>query len=144
MSRPSADAIAQTICDLPVKFITIAVFDIILYFMTQLAQTPSQFFIFLLFTYVGSLCLTTYFRMLAAITRAQSQATMLAGLSILVFVITVGYAIPRRLFCDKREIRLTFITGPSMHGWYKWFSISLNPLAFVFEALLANEFLHYK
>jgi hypothetical protein len=38
----------------------------------------------------------SYFRMLAACTRQQSQATLLAGLSVLVLVITTGYAIPVR------------------------------------------------
>lgn len=61
MARPSADAFAQTLVDMPVKFITILCFDLILYWMTGLAATASQFFVFLLFTTVASFMMTTYF-----------------------------------------------------------------------------------
>ena len=45
--------------------------------------------------------------MLAAWTTAESTATMLAGISVLVFVIYVGYAISR----------------PNMVVWWRWLSV---------------------
>ena len=44
--------------------------------------------------------------MLAAWTTAESTATMLAGISVLIFVIYVGYAISR----------------PNMVVWWRWLS----------------------
>lgn len=55
MLRPSADQFALTIVDLPAKFITTFLFDVILYFMAGLQNSASQFFVFLLFTVRGSL-----------------------------------------------------------------------------------------
>lgn len=112
MARPSTDALAQTLTDLPVKGVTILAFDLILYWITGLKSNAGAFFsalqailcstarvqltdlfcfieAFLLFTIIASLMMTSYFRMLAAITRAEAQATLLAGVSILVFVMLV-------------------------------------------------------
>ena len=55
MTRPSADAIAQTLVDLPKQFLTVLVFDLILYWLTGLAPSADQFFIFLLFTCLGTI-----------------------------------------------------------------------------------------
>lgn len=62
--------------------------------------------------------MVTYFRMLASITRQEAQASLLGGVSILVLVITVGYAIPK----------------PSMLGWYRWFTY-VNPLSMLIIAM---------
>jgi ABC-type multidrug transport system permease subunit len=64
MLRPSADAIARLLVDMPIKFLTIACFDLIVYWIPGLAPTAGQFFVFLLFTFVGSTCMNNYFRML--------------------------------------------------------------------------------
>ena len=61
--------------------------------------------------------------MLAALNRFEPQATMFAGLSILIIAIYTGYAIPR----------------PSMHVWFRWLSYA-QPVSFGFETALSNEF----
>ncbi|GAA97325.1 uncharacterized protein L969DRAFT_87260 [Mixia osmundae IAM 14324] len=125
MARPSADALAQTIVDLVPKAIIQICFVVVLYWMTGLNPGAARFFIFFLFVFVTACMMATYFRALAAICRSQAVATMLGGISVLLFLVTVGYAIPR----------------PGMLGWYRWFSESINPIAFSFEALYANELL---
>lgn len=46
--RPSAYAIAQTLMDIPLVFVQVTIFDIVVYFMSNLQRTPSQFFTSLL------------------------------------------------------------------------------------------------
>ena len=56
MVHPSCDALAQLLVDIPVKFVTVLIFDIIIYFFSNLSTAlASQFFVFLLFTYLISL-----------------------------------------------------------------------------------------
>ncbi|KAJ8294266.1 Brefeldin A resistance protein [Rhodotorula toruloides] len=121
--RPSADAFAQTLVDVPFKFVTVVVFDIVLYFMAGLGYSADQFFIFLLFTFITTMAMLIFFRMLASINRAEPNATLMAGLAVLVIAIYVGYAIPR----------------PSMRVWFRWLSYA-QPVSFGFEVLLTNEF----
>ncbi|GAA5967234.1 hypothetical protein JCM3765_001744 [Sporobolomyces pararoseus] len=123
MLRPSADMLALTIVDLPFKFATTVVFDIILYFLAGLQPSASQFFVFLLFTFITNLAMLAFFRMLAAINRREANATMMAGLGVLIVAIYTGYAIPR----------------PSMKVWFRWLSYA-QPIPFGFEAILTNEF----
>ena len=123
--HPSAEALSQVVADLPIRFVNIAIFDIIIYFMTNLYPTAGQFFIFFLFTYVVTLTMVAFFRMLAALTKDISQAQVFAGLGVLALAIYTGYVIPR----------------PTMHVYFKWISY-INPISFGFEALMANEFLY--
>lgn len=123
MYHPGFDAISKLLLDLPTKAIVIVPFDIILYFMSGLQYTASQFFIFLLFTYITTLAMIVFFRLLASSTPAEAFATMLAGLAILCIAVYTGYVLPRT----------------QMHGYFKWISY-INPISYSFEALLANEF----
>ncbi|KAM0754754.1 putative SNQ2-ABC transporter [Meredithblackwellia eburnea MCA 4105] len=123
MVRPSADILAQNVVDLPFKFVTIFFFDLILYFMSGLQTSAAQFFFFILFTFVTTLSMVSLFRAIASSNRAEPQATMLAGIVVLIVAIYVGYSIPR----------------PSMHPWFRWLSYA-QPVSFGFEALLSSEF----
>lgn len=123
--HPVADALARTIVDIPIKLLTLIVFGVILYFMAGLAVTAGQFFTFLLFTFVATMFMSTFFRALAAASPAESTASSIAGIGILAVVLYVGYVIP-----------------PSdYHPWFKWISY-INPIGYAFEALLANDFRH--
>ena len=124
--HPSADALGQLLADIPVKLAILTVFNLILYFMTNLARTPSQFFIFYLFTFLTTMCMVSFFRMLASITKTVDQAMTLAGLGVLALVIYTGYVIP------------TAQTG----WWFRWISY-INPIQYGFEALMVNEFHTY-
>ncbi|KAL8280941.1 hypothetical protein RQP46_006620 [Phenoliferia psychrophenolica] len=123
MCRPMADILAMNIVDIPFKAVTIFFFDLILYFMVGLQTSASQFFVFFLFTFVTNLAMLALFRCLASANRHEPQATMMAGIIVLIVAIYVGYSIPR----------------PSMHVWFRWLSYA-QPVSFGFEALLTNEF----
>ncbi|GAA6001439.1 uncharacterized protein JCM10292_006254 [Rhodotorula paludigena] len=123
MLRPSADIFALTLVDIPFKFITIFIFDLVLYFMVGLGYTADQFFLFLLFTFITNMAMLILFRALASANRHESNATTMAGIVVLIIAIYVGYAIPR----------------PSMRVYFRWLSYA-QPVSFGFEALMANEF----
>lgn len=46
MVHPFSDAIANTLLDIPIRTLTLIFFDILIYFMTGLAYTADQFFVF--------------------------------------------------------------------------------------------------
>ena len=62
---PMAEAIASVIADLPVKFLANVAFNLVLYFMANLRQTPAAFFIFFLFNFVATLSMSLIFRTVA-------------------------------------------------------------------------------
>ncbi|KAJ4855726.1 ABC-2 type transporter domain-containing protein [Trichoderma breve] len=121
--HPATEAAAGIAADIPIKFITASVFNIILYFMSGLRRTPSQFFIYYLIGYVSIFVMSAIFRTMAAITRTVSQAMSLAGILVLALVIYTGFT----------------ITVPTMHPWFSWIRW-INPIYYAFEILVANEF----
>ncbi|KAF8345691.1 pleiotropic drug resistance ABC transporter, partial [Amanita rubescens] len=123
MYHPMAEAIAMTIVDLPITFVTMALYTIILYFIVHLQRTAGQYFIFLLFVFTVAVSLRAFFRMLAALFKAEAPAQALSGVLILALSLYTGYQIPR----------------PSMIGALRWISF-INPLRYAFEALMVNEF----
>ncbi|KAL7268661.1 hypothetical protein RUND412_008706 [Rhizina undulata] len=123
MYHPFTDALSSMFADWPIKFLTTFVFDLILYFMTNLKREAGAFFIFVLFTYISVLCMGAIFRTVAAATKKVESAMSIAGVMVLALAIYAGYVIPR----------------PSMHPWFKWISY-INPLSYAFEALMTNEF----
>ncbi|CDU25412.1 probable SNQ2-ABC transporter involved in multidrug resistance [Sporisorium scitamineum] len=123
MIHPFSDALANTLLDMPIRLMTLTVFDIVLYFMVGLQYTVGQFFVFYGTTALITFTMVAFFRMLAAATKSEPLATMVGGLAIIDLALYAGYVIPR----------------PSMVVWWKWLSYC-NPVAFAFEILLSNEF----
>ncbi|ETS84616.1 hypothetical protein PFICI_02641 [Pestalotiopsis fici W106-1] len=121
--HPFTEAAAGIMSDVPVKFASAVVFNLIIYFMAGLRREPSQFFIFFLINYVITFVMIAIFRTMAAVTKTVSQALSLAGVMILALVIYTGFVIP----------------VPSMHPWFSWIRW-INPVYYAFEALVANEF----
>jgi len=122
MLRPSADALAVALLDIPIRLVTLTFFVIPLYFMAGLSYDAGKFFIFWCCVLLVTYSLVAFFRMLASLTRSESVATMLAGLVVIDLVLYAGYAIPR----------------PSMVVWWRWLSYC-NPVSFIFELMLTNE-----
>ena len=121
--HPATEAIAGVVSDIPVKFVTTVVFNLILYFLAGLRREPSQFFIYFLITFVVGQIMSAVFRTLAAVTKTISQAMTLAGVMVLALVIYTGYVLPQ----------------PYMKPWFNWIHY-LNPIYYAFEILIANEF----
>ncbi|KAH6627524.1 ABC-2 type transporter-domain-containing protein [Chaetomium tenue] len=121
--HPATEAAAGIVADIPVKFASAVVFNLIVYFLAGLRRTPDQFFLFFLVSFVATFVMSAVFRTLAAITKTVSQAMALAGVLVLALVMYTGYIIP----------------VPQMHPWFSWIRW-LNPIFYAFEILIANEF----
>ncbi|KAJ6188460.1 hypothetical protein N7519_003368 [Penicillium mononematosum] len=121
--RPAAYALAQVVVDVPLVFIQVVLFDIVVYFMANLARTPSQFFINLLIIFTLTMTMYSFFRALGALCSSLDVATRLTGVAIQALIVYTGYLIPPW----------------KMHPWLKWL-IWINPVQYAFEALMANEF----
>ncbi|KAJ5634500.1 hypothetical protein N7528_002342 [Penicillium herquei] len=121
--RPAAYALAQVVVDVPLVFIQVVLFDLIVYFMANLARTASQFFINLLFIFMLTMTMYSFFRSLGALCASLDVATRITGVAIQALIVYTGYLIPPW----------------KMHPWLKWL-IWINPVQYAFEALMANEF----
>ncbi|ETI20753.1 hypothetical protein G647_07095 [Cladophialophora carrionii CBS 160.54] len=120
--HPFTEAVAGIVADLPIKFCTTTVFNIILYFLAGLRYEASNFFIFFLFNFMAMLTMSAIFRSTAAVTKTISAALAIAGVMVLWIVIYTGFTLQRSY----------------MHPWFEW-SSWVNPVAYAFEALLVNE-----
>mgnify|MGYP001762232220 CR=1 FL=1 len=122
MLRPSADALAVALLDIPIRLVTLTFFVIPLYFMAGLSYDAGKFFIFWSCVMLVTYALVAFFRSVAALTRSEAVATMVAGLTIIDVSMYAGYVIPR----------------PTMMVWWRWLSYC-NPVSFIFELMLTNE-----
>jgi ATP-binding cassette subfamily G (WHITE) protein 2 (SNQ2) len=62
MYRSSAIVVANTFADIPFSFAKIIIFNIIVYFMTDLARNAGGFWTFHLFSYMAFLAMQGFFR----------------------------------------------------------------------------------
>ncbi|KAG5650927.1 hypothetical protein H0H81_010502 [Sphagnurus paluster] len=112
LHHPFIQAVALTLVDIPITFLMIALFAIIIYFMVGLQRTAEQFFIFYLFLFTMTITMKGWFRAVAAAFKSEAAAQTVAG-----------YSIPK----------------PSMIGALRWITY-INPIRYGFEAILTNEF----
>lgn len=120
--HPFAEAIASSICDLPSKILSTIAFNIPLYFMAKLRMDTGAFFIFFLFGFMATLAMSMILRTIGQTTRSVHQALTPAAIFIVMLIVYTGYILP----------------VPNMQGWLRWINY-LNPIAYAFEAMLANE-----
>lgn len=121
--HPACEAAAGLVADIPIKFATASVFNVVLYFMAGLRREPSNFFLYFLITYISTFVMSAVFRTMAAVTKTVSQAMALSGVMVLAIVVYVGFT----------------ITPPEMKKWFSWIRW-INPIFYSFEILVANEF----
>jgi len=121
--HPSSEAIASMLADMPYKIANAILFNLIIYFMTNLNREPGNFFFFLLITFMLTMVMSMLFRTIASVSRTLSQAMAPAAVLILAIVIYTGFALP----------------VPNMRGWGRWMNY-LDPVAYGFESLMINEF----
>lgn len=124
--RPSAVAIARVITDFPMLLLQVVIFCIIMYFMTNLDVNISKFWIYLLFVYTTTICVTALYRMFASLSPTIDDAVRFSGLALNLLIIYTGYVIPK----------------PQLIGQYIWFGwlYYVNPVGYSFEAVISNEF----
>ncbi|KAH7325675.1 ABC-2 type transporter-domain-containing protein [Stachybotrys elegans] len=121
--HPSAEAFSSVLVDMPYKVGNTIVFNLVLYFMSNLRREPGAFFFYLLVTFLMVLAMSGVFRSIAALSRTMAQAMVPAAIMILALVIFTGFVIP----------------VDDMLGWCRWINY-LDPIAYGFEALMINEF----
>lgn len=114
--RPSAVVIARVVQDLPLLLAQVIPFSIIMYFLTGLDVDVSKFFIYFLFIYITTFCVTTMYRMFAALSPTIDDAVRFAGIALNLLIIYTGYVIP------KPQLLSDYI----WFGWIYW----INPYVF--------------
>jgi ABC-type multidrug transport system ATPase subunit/ABC-type multidrug transport system permease subunit len=121
--KPTSEAIASMITDLPNKLLFSITFNVPIYFLTNLRQTGSAFCTFWLFSFTCLLTMSMIFRAIGSwcSTLVGSQAP--AAVFMLLLMIYSGFPLP----------------VPYMRPWLRWFNY-LNPVAYTFESLMINEF----
>ena len=124
--RPSAVVLARVLADFPLVFAQVIPFTIIMYFLTQLDVNVSKFFIYLLFVYTTTICITALYRMFAALSPTIDDAVRFSGTALNLLIIYTGYAIP------KPQLIQDYI-------WFGWLYY-VNPISYAFEGVLTNEF----
>ncbi|CAH0021151.1 unnamed protein product [Clonostachys rhizophaga] len=119
----STQAIASYLTDLPYKTANMFIFNILIYFMAHLRREAGNFFFFCLTSYITTLVMSSLYRLLASITRTSHQAMVPSSILSLGLMIYTGFTIPTDY----------------LPGWSRWMNY-INPLAYAFESLMANEF----
>ncbi|KAI9736782.1 MAG: hypothetical protein M1834_000986 [Cirrosporium novae-zelandiae] len=121
--HPPAEALASILTDMPCKILNVLIFNLTLYFVTNLRQNPGALLFFTLILFFLTLAMSMILRAIISISRALSDATVPTGVLVLGLVVYAGFAIP----------------PGDMLGWARWINY-LDPLAYSFESLLINEF----
>ncbi|KAL1960158.1 hypothetical protein VTO42DRAFT_8701 [Malbranchea cinnamomea] len=124
--RPSAVAVARVVVDIPAIFCMVVPFTIIIYFLGGLDVSASKFWIHFLFVYLTTFCLTSLYRMFAALSPTINDAIRFAGIALNILVLFVGYVIPKR----------DLLQGSVWFGWLFY----VNPIAYGYESVITNEF----
>jgi ATP-binding cassette, subfamily G (WHITE), member 2, SNQ2 len=112
--------------DFPFLLLQTAVFGLILYFMTNLYVDVSKFFIYELFVYASTICITALYRMFAALSPTIDDAVRFAGTALNILIIFLGYVIPKPTLVNHKI-------------WFGWLYY-VNPVSYAFEGVLGNEF----
>lgn len=121
--HPAAVCIAQIAADFPILLFQVTHFGLVLYFLVGLKTTAAAFFTYLVTNFMTAMSMTAFFRFVGAAFPTFDAATKVSGLSIVALFVYMGY----------------MIIKPVMHPWFVWI-YWINPMAYGFEALLANEF----
>lgn len=124
--RPSAVSVARVVTDFPVIFIQVCIFSVIMYFLCSLDVQASKFWIYLLFVYTMTMCMTALYRMFAALSPTIDDAVRFSGIALNLLIIYTGYVIPKTQLVSK-------------YVWFGWIYY-INPISYAFESVLTNEF----
>ncbi|KAL8916273.1 MAG: hypothetical protein Q9172_006380 [Xanthocarpia lactea] len=124
--RPSAVSLARVLADFPLILVQVIIFGVIMYFMTNLDVNVSKFFIYELFVYCMTICITSLYRFFAALSPTIDDAVRFSGTALNLLIIYTGYVIVKpQLLGDKI--------------WFGWLYY-VNPISYAFEGVLTNEF----
>ncbi|KAI6120967.1 pleiotropic drug resistance ABC transporter [Pisolithus croceorrhizus] len=122
--RPAAVVLANFFADIPIAAVRVFIFDVTIYFMTNLARSAGGFWTFHLFVYTGYLAMQGFFRTLGLICANFDSAFRLVTLFLPNMMQYTGYTIP--MFSMKR--------------WLSWIYY-INPLSYSWGGVMENEFM---
>lgn len=100
--RPSAVSLARVMTDFPLLLLQVIIFGIIMYFMTGLDVDAGKFFIYLLFIYVTTICITAMYRMMASVSPTIDDAVRFSGIALNLLVIYTGYVIAKPVLLSQK------------------------------------------
>ena len=120
--HPWADALAGIMVDTPVKILITSAFNVTFYQMASLRKGAVSTIHFMLFNFICALLMSAFFRSIGASMKRVAKAYALAGLGVLAMIIYTGFTLQTSY----------------MHPWFRWINY-INPIAYVFEALMVNE-----
>ena len=121
--HPSADALASVISQFPFKLFIAIAFNLIYYFMVNFRRNAGRFFFYVIVNLLSTLTMSHVFRLIGSMSNSLAQALVPAHIILVGLVGLLGFTVPTTY----------------MLGWCRWMNY-INPLAYVFEALMANEF----
>lgn len=124
--RPSAVVLARVLADFPLIIVQVVIFGVLMYFMTNLDVDVSKFFIYELFVYVTTICITALYRMFASLSPSIDDAVRFSGTALNLLIVYTGYVIVKPQLLGQKI-------------WFGWLYY-VNPVAYSFEAVLTNEF----
>ncbi|CCM03667.1 uncharacterized protein FIBRA_05811 [Fibroporia radiculosa] len=122
--RPAAIAIANTLADMPFSALRIFLYNVIIYFMSNLARSAGGFFTYHLFVYLAFLTMQGFFRSFGFLCSNFDAAFRLATFFMPNMIMYAGYMIP--VFSMKR--------------WLFWI-FYINPLSYAWSGCMENEFM---
>ncbi|KAF8555113.1 pleiotropic drug resistance ABC transporter [Imleria badia] len=122
--RPAALVFANFFADIPFSAVQVFIFNLIVYFMPDLARSAGGFFTFHFFVYLTFLAMQGFFRTFGLLCVNFDSAFRLATFFLPNMVQYTGYIIP------------TF----QMKRWLFWISY-LNPLSYAWAGAMENEFM---
>lgn len=93
--------------------------------MTNLDRDVSKFWIYMLFVYTITICITALYRMFAALSPTIDDAVRFSGTALNLLIIYTGYAIPKPQLLQQKI-------------WFGWIYY-INPISYAFEGVLSNE-----
>lgn len=116
------EAIASVLCDLPNKVVLTLMFNLPLYFLSNLRRTPGAFFTYYLFGFMSLLNGSVIYRSIGSMSRTLAGSQPGGALFAMLMILYSGFVVPIQ----------------DMRPWLKWFSY-INPVYYAFEAMVVNE-----
>ncbi|KAK9471338.1 P-loop containing nucleoside triphosphate hydrolase protein [Dipodascopsis tothii] len=123
MYRPSALALGRILAELPLLTAQVSVYCVILYFMSNLARTPGQFFLHLLTVITGTFTMLAFYRAIGTLSNNFDGVLRVTANVLNALAFWIGYVKP----------------AFNMAWWYRWFYYA-DFLVYTFSVLMANEF----
>ncbi|TRM61565.1 ABC-2 type transporter-domain-containing protein [Schizophyllum amplum] len=124
MYRPSALALANTIADFPFSASRLFLFNLLVYFMSNLDRSAGGFFTYYVVNLAAYLSFQSCFRMMALVFKSFDHAFRLAVIVLPIMLEYCGY----------------FIPVDTMPRWLFWIQY-IHPFSYAWSALMGNEFM---